>query len=171
MKLDSNETTIRLIDDKNNLIFTFELKKLYECWIPGKSEEYEYLHVSCSVTFPEYVIIVMTTASGQGGIVAVVDTVSGKIIHYHDGAFALFAEIYKGYVITIYGVQQWGTPYYNCIDAVKLGTKENISGKRTIRVDENIGEIVTYKIYNDAIQLKDNSSKTAIIKISDLIGE
>ena len=171
MKLDSSENTIRLLDDKNNVVFSFELEKLYELWIPGETEEYEYLHVTRSATSPEYAIVVMTTASGQGGIVAVVDIASGEIVHYHEGAFALFAEIYKGYVVTIYGVQCWGTPYYNCVDVVKFGTKENTSGERLIKVDRKIEEIVAYEISNDVVRLKDNLGKTVTVRMADLIGE
>lgn len=165
-----DDTTIQLLDGQNNIVFSFELKTLDKYWY-GESEEHEYLHVALGGTSNEYVIIIMTTASGQGGIVAVVDTSSGEIVHYHDGAFAIFAEIYKEYVITIYGVQQWGVKYYKCVDAVRFGTKEIIEGERQIRVDENIGDNFTYTISDNAIQFKDSSGLTAVIDIADLIGE
>ena len=77
-----DDAIIQLLDDHGNIVFSFELKTLDEYWY-GESEEYEYLHVTLGGTSNEYVIIVMTTASGQGGIVAVVDTTSGEIVHYH----------------------------------------------------------------------------------------
>ena len=164
-----DDAIIQLLDDQGSVVFSFELKTLDEYWY-GESEEHEYLHVTLGGASNEYVIIIMTTASGQGGIVAVVDIASGEVVHYHDGAFAIFAEIYKDYVITIYGVQQWGVKYYKCVDAVKFGTKEIIEAERQIRIDDNIGDDFTYTISNNAIQLKDRSSgQTSVIEIADLI--
>lgn len=160
----------RLLDDEGQVLFSIELKRLYERWLPGESEEYEYLHIKRSSTSPEYIIIAMTTASDQGGIVAVVDMASGEIIHYHDGEYAISAEIYKDYVITIRSVHHWGIKPYNCADAVKLGTKENISGKWQIRIDESIGDDFIYKINDDTIQLKDSFGHISVIKIANLIG-
>ena len=159
----------RLLDDEGHVLFSFELEKLYKCWIPGESEEYEYLHVKRSSTSPEYVIIVMTTASDQGGIVAVVDMTSGEIVHYHDGEYAVSAEIYKDYVITIRGVHHWGIKPYKCVDAVKFGTKENITGEGQIRIDESIGDDFLYKINDDTVQFKDSSGHISVIEIADLI--
>ena len=163
-----DDAIIQLLDDYGNIVFSFELKTLDEYWY-GESEEYEYLHVTLGGTSNEYVIIVMTTASGQGGIVAVVDTTSGEIVHYHNGAFAIYAEIYKNYVITIYGVQQWGVKYYKCVDAVRFGTKEIVGGEKQIRVDDNIGDDFTYIISDGTIQFKDSSGQTSVMKIADLI--
>lgn len=165
-----DNAVIQLLNDENNVVFSFELKRLDEYW-NGDAEEYEYLHVSCGGTSLEYVIIVMTTAAGQGGIVAVVDTASGEIIHYNDGEFAIFAEVYKDYVITIRGVQYWGVKYHNCVDAVKLGTKDITSGGQQITVDETISNNFTYTISDDVIRFKDKSGQTAIVKIADLIGK
>lgn len=161
----------QLLDNEGNVSFRIELKRLYKCWIPGESEEYEYLHVKQSATHPEYAIITMTTASDQGGIVAVVDMASGEIVHYHDGEYAISAEIYKDYVITVRGVHHWGIKPYKCVDAVKFGTKENITGVRQVRVDDNIGDGFTYTIRDDAIQFDDSSGKIFVVNIADLIGK
>ena len=165
-----DDATVQLLDYQSNVVFSFDLKTLDEYWY-GESEEHEYLHVTLGGTSNQYVIIIMTTASGQGGIVAVVDTSNGEIVHYHDGAFAIYAEIYKDYVITIYGVQQWGVKYYKCVDAVRFGTKELIEGELQISVDDNIGDDFTYTISDETIQFKDSSGKIFIVDIADLIGE
>ena len=163
-----DDAIIQLLDDQGNIVFSFKLKTLDEYWY-GESEEHEYLWATLGGPSREYLIVIMTIASGQGGIVAVVDIASGEIVHYHDGAFAIFAAIYKDYVITIYGVQQWGVKYYKCVDAVRFGTKEIVGGERQIRVDDNIGDDFTYTINDNAIQLKDSSGHTSVIKIADLI--
>ena len=75
-------------------------------------------------------LIALTTASGQGGVVAIWDTGKDHLIHVSEGAYAVAANVYDGAVYTLCFVEHWGVKAYFIVTKVPLGRMDALSSHR-----------------------------------------
>lgn len=69
-------------------------------------------------------LIALTTASGQGGVVAVWDTKKHQLIHISEAAFAVAASVYRGCVYTLCCISHWGAKDSFSVTKAPLGTMD-----------------------------------------------
>lgn len=141
----------------NGQAYKFELDRLYFYWSDGKNG-IEKGHAEVYDDNPNYLFIILTTASDQSGIVAIVDMSEDKIVHIHEGAFAIKAIKVDGYVLTLYGVYYYGCPFHNMIGITKF---ENMSFSEDISITE-LGSDCLFEAYDNR-----NPSNRIILSLSN----
>lgn len=164
MYLDTEEEDIiSVYSDVGEKIYELNVARLFRVWPDGKTLGYEWYHAEVYGHDPNLLFLIMTAASNQSGIVAIFDMKKDKLVHYHNGAYALKAEKIDNLVITIYGVYYYGVKYHNSIDAVEFGNKKLINGSRWLVLPPE------YEFeYKKGIQFDTNNKQ---ICVSDSTGE
>ncbi|MFQ7291682.1 MAG: hypothetical protein ACLRQ0_05480 [Monoglobales bacterium] len=113
-KLEIKDNFINIYEN-DELIYSFDWERLSEIWDYATLDDVEEI----SADYVEGLMsVILTTAEGQGGIVAVVDTANDEIIHYHDGSFAVKTMTAGDRLITLYHAMCYGalpTYYVDCM--------------------------------------------------------
>lgn len=166
-KLELKDNLINLYEN-NELTYSFDWERLNDIWDYATLDDVE----GISADYADGLMsVILTTAQGQGGIVAVIDTANDEVIHYHDGSFAIKTLMAGDRLITLYHMICYGsTPAYY-VDCMYLDHMEMTEADDNIKLPEdadfNDKEIVLTLVGNK-LTIEDGTN-TMDIDISALI--
>ncbi len=106
---------------------------LREYWEYDSAEDIEYINAYVQ---GEYLLCNLWTASGQNGMVVVLDRINVSFIHVSEGAFAVRSLVYVGSVISLCDVSQWGVSPHLALTWSPLGTTDALTEAQPIPCDE-----------------------------------
>ncbi len=113
--------------DDNTSTYTFDFSRVYP--YSADIKDYDIEHIFADLR-NNYLIIALTVASGQSGIIAVVDISTDEIVHIQGGAFAVSAFLAENNVISLNYISVWGQPAHYTIEVFSLGNMNmNAEGK------------------------------------------
>ncbi len=101
--------------------------------------------------------IALTVASGQSGIIAVVDVTKNKIIHIQDGSFAISASVFGENVISLHYVSFWGQVPYYTINLMQCGNMDTSKESKSIKLSKDLD--LDFSKYTISLSLNGNSLK------------
>lgn len=166
-RLEISKNLINLYEN-GELTYTFNWESLNEIWDYATLDDVE----GISVDYQDGMMsVVLTTADGQGGIVAVVDTASDELIHYHDGSFAIKTLVAGDRIITLYHVMCYGTTPTYYVDCIYLDHMEMSEAEDNIKLPEDtdfLDEQVTLSLTEEKLTISDGTN-CMHIDISNLI--
>ncbi len=113
--------------------FTLTYKELRGFWDYATAEDIEYIN---AYTQDALLLCNLWTASGQGGIVVVVDISAGRIVHVSEGAFAATSIVYSGAVISLCNISHWGVSPHLALASSVFGTLDALTESSTIPCEE-----------------------------------
>ena len=143
--------------ENEGLKYSFDCNRLTSYSVDVKDYEIEYIFADVK---NNYLTVIATVASGQAGIIAVVDISEDHVVHVQNGSFAISAIVSGNKVISFHDIASYGHyPYYS-IDVMNLGNMDMSTESNSMKVDYE------RDFYNgkDTISL---SLADAILKISN----
>lgn len=157
------------IEDET-LKYSFDCNRLTSYSVDVKDYEIEYIFADVK---NNYLTVIATVASGQAGIIAVVDITEDDVVHVQNGSFAISAIVSDNKVISFRDVSPYGHAPFYTIDLIDFGNMnmeiETKSMKVTYESDFYNG-IETISMTLDGTSLKlSNGNITYTEDISDLI--
>ena len=157
------------ISEKENK-YSFDCQRL--SFYTTDVRDYEIEHIFADVK-NNYLTVIATVASGQAGIIAVVDIIEDDIVHVQNGSFAISAIVSDNKVISFHDVSSYGHAPFYTIDVIDFGNMnmeaETNSMKVTYESDFYNG-IETISMTLDGTILKlSNGNITYTEDISELI--
>ena len=78
--------------------------------------------------------VIVTVASGQAGIIAVVDVTMDKVVHIQNGSFAISALVSDEKVISFHDVASYGHAPFYAIDITEFGNMNMEADSKTMKV-------------------------------------
>lgn len=133
-RLELKDNLINLYEN-DELAYSFDWESLSEIWDYATLDDVECI----SADYADGLMsIILTTADGQGGIVAVVDTVNDELIHYHEGSFAIKTLIAEDRIITLYHIICYGNAPSYCVDCMYLDNMEMNEADDNIKLPEDV---------------------------------
>ena len=133
-KMELVDTLINVIEN-DELVYSFDWTRLNEYWDYATEEDVE----GISAEFGDgELVLILTTAEGQGGIVAVIDTYNDEIIHVHDGSFAIKVLVTDEQVITLSHVMCFGVHPTYYADCIAKDNMEMIEADSNIQLESDI---------------------------------
>lgn len=152
LELKEKQIIVKKVEE---VIYSFNWEQLNRYWTYASLEDVENISADYD---GEYLIVIITTAQGQGGIVAIVDTKTDAIKHIHDGAYAIKAIIIGRKVITLYFVMHYGKKSYYYLDSSPVENMQMNGGFGKIKLPENIefsNDKISLKYANDKLNIED----------------
>lgn len=132
-KLEIKDNFINIYEN-DELIYSFDWERLSEIWDYATLDDVEEI----SADYVEGLMsVILTTAEGQGGIVAVVDTANDEIIHYHDGSFAVKTMMAGDRLITLYHAMCYGTLPTYYVDCMYINHMEMTEADDNIKLPDS----------------------------------
>ncbi len=132
-KLEIKDNFINIYEN-DELIYSFDWERLSEIWDYATLDDVEEI----SADYVEGLMsVILTTAEGQGGIVAVVDTANDEIIHYHDGSFAVKTMMAGDRLITLYHAMCYGTLLTYYVDCMYINHMEMTEADDNIKLPDS----------------------------------
>ena len=132
-KLELNDNFINLYKN-DELMYTYDWESLKDIWKYATQDDVEGIYVTYDAGLMS---IILTTAEGQGGVVAVVDTRTDKLIHYHYSPFAIKALVAGDKIIILHHVMFFGVmPSYH-VSCMKLDNLEMVEADRHLKLPED----------------------------------
>lgn len=168
-------TDIQIIDNKikiNNgdteYVFNCDRLSSYSADV----RDYEIEYVFADVT-NNYLTVIVTVASGQAGIIAVVDVDTDKVVHIQNGSYAVAALVSDENVISFHDVASYGHSPFYAIDITKFGNMNMEAESKTMKVSYepdfyNGKDTISMALDGTTLKLS-NGSITHTEDISDLI--
>ena len=105
------------ISEKGNK-YSFDCQRLSLFSTDVRDYEIEYVFADLK---NDYLTVITTVASGQAGIIAVVDIREDDIIHFQNGAYAISAMVADNKVISFHDVSSYGHAPFYTIDVIDFG--------------------------------------------------
>ena len=96
------------------------LDEVKKYWQYANKEDLEGITVSQN---GNYTIVNLTTASGQGGVVAIWDD-QEKLVHISNAEYGIVSTLYDGNVYTLCGIIHWGHPLSYAMTKTPFGTMD-----------------------------------------------
>ncbi len=116
-------------------MYTFNWESLEKIWNYATMDDVERITADYS---DGLLSVILTTAQGQGGIIAVIDIENNKLIHHHDGSFAIKTLITDNKIITLYHIVCYGkTPEYY-VDCLNLNERGMMEMTDSIKLPKNV---------------------------------
>ena len=154
--------------EQEELIYSFNWESLNKIWSYATIEYVEGINAGYE---DGLMTIILTTASGQGGIVAIVDTRADKLIHIHDGAFAIKVLITDDKVVTLYHVMCYGRKSTYFVDCTLLNNLKMVEGDANIELSEEVefnDENIVLTLEDGKLSIEDSEHRVSV-DISSLI--
>lgn len=166
-KLELQDNKINLYAD-HELIYSFDWERLSDIWDYATLEDVE----GISADYADgHMLVILTTAQGQGGIVAVVDVEKDEVIHYHDGSFATRGLLAGERLVTLYHVMCYGVSPAYYVDCTPIEYMEMTESDRKIKLPKNTefnDEEIVLTLVGEKLTIEDGTD-TMDIDISELI--
>ena len=127
-------TDIQITNNKikiNNGEYIFDCDRLSS--YSADVRDYEIEYVFADIT-DNYLTVIVTVASGQAGIIAVVDVTMDKVVHIQNGSFAISALVSDGKVISFHDVASYGHAPFYAIDITEFGNMNMEADSKTMKV-------------------------------------
>ena len=96
------------------------LDEVKKYWEYANEEDLEGITVSKN---GKYTIVNLVTASGQGGVVAILDD-QEKLVHISNAEYGIVSTLYDGNVYTLCGIIHWGHPLSYAMTKTPFGTMD-----------------------------------------------
>lgn len=153
---------IQIIDniirvDMESSTYVFDCSRLSSYSTDVQDYDIEYIFANLT---KNYLTVIVTVASGQAGIIAVVDIDTDKIVHIQNGSFSIAALLVNEKVISFNFVSFWGQLPYYTIESTEFGNINMEAESKSIKIPNEI----EFDLNNNKISLHVESSK---LKISD----
>lgn len=156
-RLELKNTLINLYKN-NELTYSFDWRTLKDIWNYATIDDIEGINA-------DYVdglmSIILTTASGQGGLVAVIDTANNVLIHCHEGSFAIKVLIAEDKIITLYHIICYGNIPSYCVDCIGLKNTVLNEVSDSIKLPEGIefnDEKVILALSGEKLTVRDDTN-------------
>lgn len=166
-RLELKDNLINLYEN-DELIYSFDWESLSKIWDYANLDDVE----SISADYADGLMsVILTTAQGQGGIVAVIDTANDEVIHYHDGSFAIKTLMAGDKLVTLYHVMCYGTVPTYYVDCMYLDHMEMTEADDNIKLPEDTDfddEKIVLTLIGERLIIEDGTDSMDI-DISDLI--
>ncbi len=166
-RLELKDSLINLYED-DELTYSFDWERLSDIWDYATLDDVE----GISANYVDGLMsVILTTAEGQGGIVAVVDTANDEIIHYHDGSFAVRTLMAGDRIVTLYHVMCYGAAPTYYVDCMYLDHMEMTEADDNIKLPEDTefnDEEIVLTLVGEKLTIEDGTD-TMDIDISELI--
>lgn len=166
-KLELKDNLINLYENKE-LKYSFDWERLNDIWDYATLDDVE----GISADYADGLMsVILTTAQGQGGIVAVIDTANDEVIHYHDGSFAIKTLMAGDKLVTLYHVMCYGTVPTYYVDCMYLDHMEMTEADDNIKLPEDADfndEEIVLTLVGDKLTIEDGANSMDI-DISALI--
>lgn len=166
-KLELKDNLINLYEN-NELKYSFDWERLNDIWDYATLDDVE----GISADYADGLMsVILTTAQGQGGIVAVIDTANDEVIHYHDGSFAIKTLMAGDKLVTLYHVMCYGTVPTYYVDCMYLDHMEMTEADDNIKLPEDADfndEEIVLTLVGDKLTIEDGANSMDI-DISALI--
>ena len=147
---------IQVITETSTYIFDCSKLSAYSTDVKDYDIEYIYANLINN----KYLCVIVTVASGQAGIIAVVDIVADKIIHVHNGSFAMAALVLNDKVISFHFISYWGhIPSYT-IESTDLNNMSMETESKIFKIQSEI----SLDLSDGKVDMTVNESK---LEISD----
>lgn len=127
-------TDIQITNNKikiNNGEYIFDCDRLSS--YSADVRDYEIEYVFADIT-DNYLTVIVTVASGQAGIIAVVDVTTDKVVHIQNGSFAISALVSDEKVISFHDVASYGHAPFYAIDITEFGNMNMEADSKTMKV-------------------------------------
>ena len=149
MEIRINEMNVEVYES-NELIYSFDIARLKSVWEFATEETIEYIYASAT---SGELLVALTTASDQDGIIAAIDIDNDEIIHYHKGAYVRCAVIADDKVVSLHCVHYWGTYPYYCVESIDKSLKDMSREPKQLKLSDDIQiDEVKYPELNIAVQ-------------------
>ena len=136
--------------ESNELKYSFDIARLKSVWEFATEEAVEYIHASAT---PSELLVALTSASDQDGIIAVIDIANDEIIHYHKGSYVRCAVIAENKVVSLHCVHYWGIYPYYCVESIDKSLKDMSKEPKQLKLSDDIKiDEVKYPELNIAVQ-------------------
>ena len=127
---------IKIIDNKIKIdngkeSYAFDCTRLSS--YSADVRDYEIEYVFADIT-DNYLTVIVTVASGQAGIIAVVDVDADKVVHIQNGSYAVAALVSEKNVISFHDVASYGHAPFYAIDITEFGNMNMEADSKTIKV-------------------------------------
>lgn len=160
-RLEIQDTYINVYKE-NEKIYSFDWTRLKSYWSYANEDDVEGIRAD----YDNYVLIlILTTASGQGGIVAVIDIKSDSIVHVHDGAFAVKSLIACENIITLSHVMYYGVKPSYYIDCIQKDNLEMIESPKYMQIKCDINfddDNIFLSLQNNMLKISDGVNETEV---------
>lgn len=122
--------SIEIINDENILLRVvlangktqyIKYDALQKYWNYASNEDVEGINITSD---DKYIVICLTTAQMQGGIVAVWDIDASKVVHYQNGDYAIVAQKTKNKILTICEISNYSIKPYALLSVCDFGVKD-----------------------------------------------
>ena len=146
------------------------LDEVKKYWEYANEEDLEGITVSKN---GNYTIVNLVTASGQGGVVAILDD-QEKLVHISNAEYGIVSTLYDGNVYTLCGIIHWGHPLSYTMTKTTFGTMD--AWKETDEVegfkldDEGVyeafqkGEGIKLEVKEDMFVISYGSKEIGIVR-------
>lgn len=129
-------TDIKIIDNKIKIdngkeSYTFDCTRLSS--YSADVRDYEIEYVFADIT-NNYLTVIVTVASGQAGIIAVVDVDTDKVVHIQNGSYAVAALVSDKNVISFHDVASYGHSPFYAVDITDFGNMSMEAESKTMKV-------------------------------------
>lgn len=149
MEIKINEMHIEVYAS-DNPNYSFDIARLKSVWEYATEEAVEYIHAWAT---PSELLVALTTASDQDGIIAVIDMANDEIIHYHKGAYVRCAVIAEDKVVSLHCVHYWGIYPYYCVESMDKSLKDMSREPKQLKLSDDIQiDEVKYPELNISVQ-------------------
>lgn len=166
-RLELKDNLINLYENEE-LTYSFDWESLKDIWDYATLDDVE----GISADYADGLMsVILTTAQGQGGIVAVIDTANDEVIHYHDGSFAIKTLMAGDKLVTLYHVMCYGTVPTYYVDCMYLDHMKMTEADDNIKLPEDADfndEEIVLTLVGDKLTIEDGANSMDI-DISALI--
>ena len=157
--------------ESNELKYSFDIERLKIVWEYATEETIEYIYAYATSS---ELLVALTTASDQGGIIAVIDIANDEIIHYHKGAYVRCAVIVEDKVVSLHCVHYWGIYPYYCVESMDKNLRDMSREPKLLKLSNDIQiDEVKYPELNIAVQNNTltiiNGENKYVIDISEIL--
>ena len=163
-----NNNTIKVENEDKKYIFDCLRLSSYSADV----KDYEIEYIFANIT-NNYLTIIATVASGQAGIIAVVDVEADKVVHIQNGSFAVAAMVADKKVISFHDVASYGHAPFYTIDILDFGNMNMETEAKSVKVAYESNFYMgnnTISMFLEGTTLKiSNGNITHTEDISDLI--
>lgn len=166
-RLELKDNLINLYED-DELIYTFDWERLNDIWSYATIDDVEKIIADYE---DGNLSVILTTAGGQGGIIALIDVARDEIIHFHNGAFAIKTLLADDMIITLTHVMRYGTTPAYYVDVMFLDFMEFVESEHYIELPDDANfddDEIVMALDNETLMVEDGINQIEV-NISELL--
>lgn len=162
------DNIIKISEDEKN--YSFDCSRLSKYSADIRDYEIEYIFADITNT---YLTVIATVATGQAGIIAIIDVNTDEIVHIQNGSFAVSALVTSNKVVSFHDVASYGHAPFYTIDVTDFGNMNMEAESKTMKVSYepdfyNGKDTISMALDGTTLKLS-NGNITHTEDISDLI--